>query len=386
MNMYFVYADGHIVTPETGTILEGITRSAIIELAGKLGHQVEERKFSIDEWRDGVASGEITEVFACGTAAVVTPVGTLKWDGGEVGRPPTERRTADDGDPPGPGRHPVRPRRGHLRLDAPGLLTPAGRGMLPPRASIRPDGSRATATGVADDSDRARARTLVGNRWVLVGGVVYLLEWVAIIWVGPLGVGETVIAGHLRRGPRRLLRRPPGRRDAMAGWFAVVLLGPDPAVHRPAPGAGRLGLPAPADGLRGRGGRGQRHARGRVLRAGAPPRPGSRRPATRAGMLAIDQAAAGLNLMIAGGLGVGDHVRGVLHVALRPVPDAAQRDRAGLRASRSSAPSSRSRRRCETLLRRPASSSRCCSGSGCCGPACSAGGVRRAARRAASLA
>jgi branched-chain amino acid aminotransferase len=85
MNMYFVYADGHIVTPETGgTILEGITRSAIIELAGKLGHQVEERKFSIDEWREGVTSGEITEVFACGTAAVITPVGTLKWDGGEV--------------------------------------------------------------------------------------------------------------------------------------------------------------------------------------------------------------------------------------------------------------------------------------------------------------
>ena len=84
MNMYFVYADGHIVTPATGTILEGITRSAIIELAEKAGHQVEERKFSIDEWREGVASGEITEVFACGTAAVVTPVGTLKWAGGEV--------------------------------------------------------------------------------------------------------------------------------------------------------------------------------------------------------------------------------------------------------------------------------------------------------------
>jgi branched-chain amino acid aminotransferase len=84
MNMYFVYADGHIVTPATGTILEGITRSAIIELAEKAGHQVEERKFSIDEWRDGVSSGDITEVFACGTAAVVTPVGTLKWAGGEV--------------------------------------------------------------------------------------------------------------------------------------------------------------------------------------------------------------------------------------------------------------------------------------------------------------
>ncbi len=85
MNLYFVYADGHVVTPETGTILEGITRSAIIDLAAKLGHRVEERKFAIDEWRQGIASGEITEVFACGTAAVVTPVGTLKWEGGQVG-------------------------------------------------------------------------------------------------------------------------------------------------------------------------------------------------------------------------------------------------------------------------------------------------------------
>lgn len=92
MNMYFVFADGRVVTPETGTILEGITRSAIIELAGKMGHQVEERKISIDEWRDGVAGGQITEVFACGTAAVVTPVGALKWDGGETPSP-----TGDEG-------------------------------------------------------------------------------------------------------------------------------------------------------------------------------------------------------------------------------------------------------------------------------------------------
>jgi branched-chain amino acid aminotransferase len=84
MNMYFVYDDGHIVTPATGTILEGITRASIIELAGKLGHQVEERRISIDEWRDGVTSGRISEIFACGTAAVVTPVGALKWAGGEV--------------------------------------------------------------------------------------------------------------------------------------------------------------------------------------------------------------------------------------------------------------------------------------------------------------
>ena len=87
MNMYFVFDDGRIVTPETGTILEGITRSSIIELAGKLGHQVEERKLGIDEWREGVASGAITEIFACGTAAVVTPVGSLKWNGGEAPAP-----------------------------------------------------------------------------------------------------------------------------------------------------------------------------------------------------------------------------------------------------------------------------------------------------------
>ncbi|MCW2767829.1 MAG: branched chain amino acid aminotransferase apoenzyme [Nocardioides sp.] len=84
MNMYFVYDDGRIVTPESDTILEGITRGSIIELAGKLGHQVEERKITIDEWRDGVTSGRIVEIFACGTAAVVTPVGALKWAGGEV--------------------------------------------------------------------------------------------------------------------------------------------------------------------------------------------------------------------------------------------------------------------------------------------------------------
>ena len=93
MNMYYVFDDGRIVTPETGTILEGITRASIIELAGKLGHQVEERKFSIDEWRDGVTSGRIREIFACGTAAVVTPVGALKSAAGEVPAPPSTELT-----------------------------------------------------------------------------------------------------------------------------------------------------------------------------------------------------------------------------------------------------------------------------------------------------
>ncbi|AYY12507.1 branched-chain amino acid aminotransferase [Actinobacteria bacterium YIM 96077] len=85
MNLYFVRSDGSVTTPElTGTILEGITRDSILTLAADLGHKVEERPVSIDEWRDGVASGEITEVFACGTAAAITPLGRLAWDGGEL--------------------------------------------------------------------------------------------------------------------------------------------------------------------------------------------------------------------------------------------------------------------------------------------------------------
>ena len=84
MNLYFVHKDGRIVTPELGTILEGITRGSIIELLGKLGHHVEERRFDIREWQEGMSNGDIVEVFACGTAAVVTPVGSLKWDGGST--------------------------------------------------------------------------------------------------------------------------------------------------------------------------------------------------------------------------------------------------------------------------------------------------------------
>jgi branched-chain amino acid aminotransferase len=88
MNLWFVFDDGRVVTPElTGTILEGITRDALITLAGDLGHDVEERRVDIDEWRKGVDAGHITEVFACGTAAVIASVGTLKWRGGEVTLP-----------------------------------------------------------------------------------------------------------------------------------------------------------------------------------------------------------------------------------------------------------------------------------------------------------
>jgi branched-chain amino acid aminotransferase len=88
MNLWLVYDDGRIVTPElTGTILEGVTRDAIKVLAGELGREVEERRVDIDEWRKGVDTGEITEVFACGTAAVIASIGDLRWRGGAVTLP-----------------------------------------------------------------------------------------------------------------------------------------------------------------------------------------------------------------------------------------------------------------------------------------------------------
>lgn len=79
MNVFFVTKDQKLITPAlTGTILEGVTRSSVIQLAKDRGMEVEERKITLDEWRNGIASDEITEAFACGTAAVITPIGVLK--------------------------------------------------------------------------------------------------------------------------------------------------------------------------------------------------------------------------------------------------------------------------------------------------------------------
>jgi branched-chain amino acid aminotransferase len=85
MNVVLVAADGTLITPElSGTILEGVTRDSIITLARERGRTVEERRVTFDEWREGVVSGRIAEAFACGTAAVITPIGRVRWRGGEI--------------------------------------------------------------------------------------------------------------------------------------------------------------------------------------------------------------------------------------------------------------------------------------------------------------
>jgi hypothetical protein len=147
------------------------------------------------------------------------------------------------------------------------------------------------------------SRGLVGNRWVLVGGVVYLLEWVAIIWTSMVGVSQVVTRG----APADAIHASyAGHADAvwsMAGWFAVVLLGrilvfhalrralhdsghrhplADLAVSAAAVSVAleiaSYGLAAAAATLAERGDEG--------------------------GMAVLDTAGAGLNMMIGGGLGV----------------------------------------------------------------------------------
>lgn len=89
-NLCFVFSgeDGRVevVTPElNGSLLPGITRDSLMKLAKDLGYTATERRISTDEWAKSVDAGEITEVFGCGTAAVVTPVGQVKSADGEFG-------------------------------------------------------------------------------------------------------------------------------------------------------------------------------------------------------------------------------------------------------------------------------------------------------------
>lgn len=88
MNLMFVYGteadEVTVVTPAlSGSLLPGITRRSLLEVAEDLGFDTDERRISVEEWRQGVASGEITETLACGTAAVITPVGRVLSNSGE---------------------------------------------------------------------------------------------------------------------------------------------------------------------------------------------------------------------------------------------------------------------------------------------------------------
>jgi branched-chain amino acid aminotransferase len=87
MNMFFVYGSGpgaRLVTPPLGgTILPGVTRDSLLKLAPDRGLPVSEAQISVDRWRSDCASGELSEVFACGTAAVITPVGRARSASGD---------------------------------------------------------------------------------------------------------------------------------------------------------------------------------------------------------------------------------------------------------------------------------------------------------------
>jgi branched-chain amino acid aminotransferase len=86
MNLFFVYEQAggtKLVTPAlNGALLAGITRDSILTLAAELGYDKEERLISTEDWGRDLANGTLKEVFACGTAAVITPVGQVKFEGG----------------------------------------------------------------------------------------------------------------------------------------------------------------------------------------------------------------------------------------------------------------------------------------------------------------
>ncbi len=85
MNVFFVFNDGSMQTPPlSGTILPGITRESLMTLARAEGLTVREEPYSIDQWRADAKSGRLTESFACGTAAVVTPIGRVASPDGEI--------------------------------------------------------------------------------------------------------------------------------------------------------------------------------------------------------------------------------------------------------------------------------------------------------------
>ncbi|MFI6446040.1 branched-chain amino acid aminotransferase [Kitasatospora sp. NPDC050543] len=81
MNLCLITSAGELVTPPLGTILEGVTRDSILALAGEFGLTPVQRPITLAELRAGAADGTITETFAAGTAAVITPIVAFKGDG-----------------------------------------------------------------------------------------------------------------------------------------------------------------------------------------------------------------------------------------------------------------------------------------------------------------
>jgi branched-chain amino acid aminotransferase len=105
MNLFFVYGSGpaaRVMTPAlTGSLLPGVTRDSLLTLAPDLGIPATEGAISVEQWRTGCESGEITEVFACGTAAVITPVGAVRgstggWTIGDGKPGPVTMRLRDE--------------------------------------------------------------------------------------------------------------------------------------------------------------------------------------------------------------------------------------------------------------------------------------------------
>jgi branched-chain amino acid aminotransferase len=91
MNVFFVFDDGSMLTPPLGgTILPGVTRDSILTLARAEGRAVREERYSIQQWREDAASGRLRECFACGTAAVVSPIGRIKSSSGDIAIPEAE--------------------------------------------------------------------------------------------------------------------------------------------------------------------------------------------------------------------------------------------------------------------------------------------------------
>jgi branched-chain amino acid aminotransferase len=84
MNIFFVYGDRLVTPPLSGAVLPGVTRASVLALAPELGMSVEERPVSLAQWRADRRSGAMTEAFACGTAALVTSIGRVVTESGDI--------------------------------------------------------------------------------------------------------------------------------------------------------------------------------------------------------------------------------------------------------------------------------------------------------------